>query len=189
MNILRRYLDSDTTGIVCEFLINGDDYAPFTLEDVQQLERRIYNWGQCMQWAARVNNFPILKYAGQKQNISVINWERCAEAAATHGHLEVFKYCAYRAFHYGWAAWQIGVFCAIKQGHVDIVRYASNHFSVRNWGEFLLDSASCGNLDLVKYFEIKCARSKTEHLWEECFRIAKKKNQLEVLDYLQEKIR
>ena len=188
MDILFRYLDSDTTRIVCEFLINGDDYTPFTLDDIQQLESRIYNWAQCMQWAARVNNSSILKYVGQKKKISGVDWERCAEAAATHGHLDVFKYCAYRAFHYGWAAWQSGVFCAIKQGHVHIARYASNHFSVRNWGELLVDSASYGNVELVQYFETKCSPSKTGHLWKECFWIAKKKNHLEVMDYSREKI-
>ena len=47
MDILLRYLDSDTTGIICEFLINGDDYTPFTLENIRQLESRIHNCHDC----------------------------------------------------------------------------------------------------------------------------------------------
>ena len=192
MDILLRYLDSDTTGIICEFLINGDDYTPFTLENIRQLEPRIHNWPHCMQWAARVGDMLILKYVGQKKKITGIDWERCAEDAAAHGNLDGFKYCAYRAFYYGWAAWQIGVFCAIKNGHVHIVRYASNHFSIRNWKEFLLNSALCGNVELVKYFETKCFQSKTEHLrkndWEECLWIAKKKGHIEITNYSQKKI-
>ena len=66
MDILLQYLDRDTTGLVCEFLINGDDYTPFTLENIRHLERRIHNWFHCMQWAARVGNLPILKYVGKK---------------------------------------------------------------------------------------------------------------------------
>ena len=62
MDILLRYLDSDTTRIVCEFLIYGDDYTPFTLENIRQLEARIHNWSQCMQWAARDGHMLILKY-------------------------------------------------------------------------------------------------------------------------------
>ena len=63
VEFLKQYLDSDTLGIVCEFLINGDDYASFTtLQDIKCIEARIYNWNDCMQWAARVSNFPILKY-------------------------------------------------------------------------------------------------------------------------------
>jgi len=191
MEFLRQYLDFDTLGIVCEFLINGDDYAPFTLEDIRQLESRIYNWNDCMLWAAIVSNLSILKYASKKPQISRINWERCAEAAASHGKIDAFKYCAFQAFQYGWAAWQIGVFCAIKHRQVHIAHYASNHYSVRDWEECLLTSASCGNLDLVKYFEIKCLQSKTEHsplCWEECFSIAKKKNYEEIMDYSQKKL-
>ena len=67
MDILLQYLDPDTAGLVCEFLINGDDYSPFTLENIRQLEGRIYNWVHCMQWAARVGNIPILKYVGKKK--------------------------------------------------------------------------------------------------------------------------
>ncbi len=193
MDILLQYLDPDTTGIVCEFLINGDDYTPFTLEDIRQLEKRIYNWFHCMQWAARVGNIPILKYVGKKKIITGINWERCAEEAAAHGNLEGFKYAASRAFYYGWAAWQIGVFCATKKGHVHIARYASNHFSVRNWEECLLEAALSGNIELVKYFETKCGQSKTETLrkstWKECFWAAKEKHHLEVMDYCSEAIR
>jgi len=192
MDILLQYLDPDTTGLVCEFLINGDDYTPFTLEDIRQLEGRIYNWFHCMQWAARVGNLPILKYVGKKKIITGINWERCAEEAAAHGNLEGFKYAASRAFHYGWAAWQIGVFCAIKKGHVHIARYASNHFSVRNWEECLLEAAFSGNIELVKYFETKCVQSKTETLrkstWKECFWAAKENHHLEVMTYSRKKI-
>jgi len=190
MELLSRYLDSDTLGIICEFLINGDDYAPFTLKEIKRLETRIYNWDGCMKWAARVSNLPILKYASKKPQISRINWERCAEAAASHGNLDAFKYCASRSFQYGWSTWQIGVFCAIKHGHSHIAQYASNHFSVRNWGECLLISASCGNIDLVKHFETKCLQSKTERHppWEECFSIAKKKNYRDIMKYSQEKL-
>ena len=192
MDSLLQYLDSDTAGLVCEFLINGDDYTPFTLENIRQLKKRIYNWELCMQWAARVGNIPILKYVGKKNQITGINWERCAEDAAAHGNLEGFKYAASRAFYYGWAAWQIGVFCAIKKGHVHIAQYASDHFSIRNWDECLLEAASSGNVELVKYFDTKCSQAKTETLqkstWKECFWIAKEKHHLEVMDYSRKKM-
>ena len=189
MEFLKQYLDSDTLGIVCEFLIKGNDYAPFTLEDIKHLESRIYDWNRCMQWAARESNLPILKYAGENPTISKMNWERCAEAAASCGKTDAFKYCALRAFHYGWASWQIGMFCAIEHGHSHLARYASNHFSVRGWGECLLTSASRGNIDLVKYFEIKYLQSNPDPPpWDECFSIAQQKNDKKIMDYSREKL-
>jgi hypothetical protein len=190
MEFLNQYLDSDTLEIICKFLINSDDYTPFTLEDIKRLDPHIYNWAGCMKWAARSSNLPMLKYASKKPQISKITWERCAETAAAHGKLDAFKYCASRSFQYGWSTWQIGVFCAIKHGHSHVAQYASNHFSVRDWGECVLSSASCGNIDLVKYFETKCLQSKTERRppWEECFSIAKKKNYREIMKYSQEKM-
>ena len=91
MNILRRYLDSDTTGIVCEFLINGDDYTPFTLEDIRQLEKRIYNWFHCMQWAARVGNIPILKYVGKKKIITGLH-VFATSSTVSQNHIFYHKY-------------------------------------------------------------------------------------------------
>ena len=191
VEFLKQYLDSDTLGIVWEFLLNGDDYAPFnTLQDIKYFESRIYNWNDCMKWAARVSNFPILKYVSKKPQISRINWERCAEEAASHGKLDAFKYCASRSFQYGWASWQIGVFCSIKHGHPHVARYASNHFSVRDWEECLLMSTSYGNIDLVKHFETKFLQSKPERdlPWKECFSIAERKNYTEILNYSQKNL-
>jgi hypothetical protein len=113
-----------------------------------------------MKWAARVSNLHILNYASKKPQISRINWEWCAEASASPGNFATFTYCASRSVQYGWSTWEIGVFYAIKHGHSHIAQYASNHFSIRNWGECLLISASCGNIDLVKHFETKCLQSK-----------------------------
>ena len=188
---MNEHLDADTAGMVCEFLINGDDYAPFTLADIRRLGPRIHNWPGCMVWAARAGNVAALKHAGKQKGVGGVAWERCAEAAAAHGSLAGFKYAASRAFWHGWAAWQIGMICAVKKGHAALARYASRHFSVRSWREALLEAAAAGDLELVKHFAAPPRRHRpplhSPATWKEFFWRARQNRHAAVMAYAKQK--
>ena len=40
----------DCEELIFEFLINGYNYFPFTVQDLKLFSKRIKNWDECMKW-------------------------------------------------------------------------------------------------------------------------------------------
>ncbi len=158
MKALETHLNIDTSAIIFKFLINGDDYTPFTIDDIKLLSKEITEWNECAQWAAKEGRSEILEY------ISIlgksVNWIMCANNAAFHGHTNLVNYIRFDIL-YGYL--EMGdyyeLFCsAVEGGHLDTVislDIEPDEDRKPPWENDMCYAAEHKQLEIVKYFGAK----------------------------------
>nr|QBK92783.1 MAG: ankyrin repeat protein [Pithovirus LCPAC401] len=155
MDSLKDYLNKDVIIIIFEFFINGNDYDPFTLDDIKLLSKKITKWDECAQWASKKGHLEILEYISSFEKS--IDWIICMEHSSFYGYTEcvdfilhgVLKGCIETKDYYN---------CfdkALGGGNVKTVMLlepAQDEDRKPVWESYMCYAAIHKRLEVVKYF-------------------------------------
>ena len=159
MDALKHRLNGDVVTVIFKFFIDGNDYDPFTLNDIKSLSKKITKWNRCAQWASKKGNLEILKYINSLK--LSIDWVKCIFYASLFGHTESTRFILF----------------TVLKGHIEMVDYY----------QCLYNAIEGGNLETIKVIEPE-EKEIDKYTWSDCMCHAIVYNHLEIVKYFGERI-
>ncbi len=155
MDVLRDYLNEDVVVLIFEFFLDGDNYDPFTLDDIKSLSKKITKWDGCAQWASRKGYLEILKYINSLK--LYINWTTCVEYASYHGCTKCVEFALFDVLkgRMGEGNYYHCFDKAIEGGNLETVKSLEpeqDELNKPEWEYYMLHAAKYKQLEVVKYF-------------------------------------
>ena len=198
MEHLKEHLDNDTSLIIFDLLINGEDYTPFRYEDIVSFCNKITEWDLCIYWAAENGRLDIVNFARLfigSQNTYV--WDKCIHKAVIAGHIDIFN-CVYKIHRcdpsqIAISAGESGnistidmidkkfigvdyffVQGATKGGYLDIfinyLKRCMNDMNNSEWGNIIENIIHGEHLNMLEYIGTNIDRTVYNVDWTECLK-------------------
>ncbi len=190
MEIIKNKLNcKDCEKLIFEFLINDQDYSPFTMKEIKMFSEKILHWDPLMHWAITSNSLSeedrikaIIYVSDNCRFEEYDNHEFCYHCGGLDGYHN--KY--YRKIGSQWVlCWENVYNSAAKYGKVEIIKYLyrQRRESLRlKWEQ--CEEAIHGHLEVIKYIAKIVGNPLRNYYLDLCAKGAAFGGQVHILEYL-----